>query len=77
MREASMSSMGLEEGRDLTEWTIVGTPADCVEAIRRRDAEIGIDFIGLNFANLPGDLAARRDYLQWVSEEVLAPAMRP
>ena len=75
MREASMSSMGLEEGRDLTEWTIVGTPADCVAEIRRRDDEIGIDFIGLNFANLPGDVAARRDYLQWVSEEVLAPAM--
>ena len=76
MREASMSSMGLEEGRDLTEWTIVGTPADCVEAIRRRNAEIGIDFVGLNFANMPGELAARRDYLQWVSEEVLAPASR-
>jgi alkanesulfonate monooxygenase SsuD/methylene tetrahydromethanopterin reductase-like flavin-dependent oxidoreductase (luciferase family) len=77
MREASMSSMGLEEGRDLTEWTIVGTPSDCVAEIRRRHDEIGIDFVGLNFANLPGDLAARRDYLQWVSEEVLAPAMRP
>jgi len=75
MREASMSSMGLEEGRDMSEWTIIGTPADCVEQIRRRDAEIGIDFIGLNFANMPGDLLARRDYLQWVSEEVLAPAM--
>jgi alkanesulfonate monooxygenase SsuD/methylene tetrahydromethanopterin reductase-like flavin-dependent oxidoreductase (luciferase family) len=76
MREASMSSMGLEEGRDLSEWTIVGTPQDCVEAIRRGDAEVGIDFIGLNFANLPGDVAARRDYLQWVSEEVLRPAMQ-
>jgi alkanesulfonate monooxygenase SsuD/methylene tetrahydromethanopterin reductase-like flavin-dependent oxidoreductase (luciferase family) len=77
MREASMSAMGLEEGRDLTEWTIVGTPADCLAEIHCRNEEIGIDFVGLNFANMPADLAARRDYLQWVSEEVLAPAMQP
>jgi alkanesulfonate monooxygenase SsuD/methylene tetrahydromethanopterin reductase-like flavin-dependent oxidoreductase (luciferase family) len=76
MQEASMSSMGLEVGRDLAEWTIVGTPADCVATIRRWRDELDIDFIGLNFANMPGDVAARRDYLQWVSEEVLAPAMR-
>ena len=37
-------------------------------------SEIRIDFIGLNFANMPSDLQARCDYLQWVSEEVLAPA---
>jgi len=74
MREASMSSMGLEEGRDLAEWTIIGTPEACAEELVRRDREIGIDFVGLNFANMPADRSARCDYLQWVAEEVLEPA---
>ena len=38
MREASMSSMGLEEGRDLTEWTVVGTPATSNEPSARTNA---------------------------------------
>jgi alkanesulfonate monooxygenase SsuD/methylene tetrahydromethanopterin reductase-like flavin-dependent oxidoreductase (luciferase family) len=74
MKEATMSGMGLQEGRNFTEWTIVGTPEECVEQLRRQDEAIGIDFVGLNFANMPNERSARRDYLQWVSEEVLIPA---
>ena len=70
MQESSTVDMVLDPERDPKDWAIVGTPQDCVETINRYKETIGFDFIGPSFANLPKDQAARKEYLQYVAEEV-------
>jgi alkanesulfonate monooxygenase SsuD/methylene tetrahydromethanopterin reductase-like flavin-dependent oxidoreductase (luciferase family) len=70
MQESSTVDMVLDPERDPRDWAIVGTPDDCIETISRYKESVGFDFLGPSFANLPKDQTARKEYLQYVSEEV-------
>jgi alkanesulfonate monooxygenase SsuD/methylene tetrahydromethanopterin reductase-like flavin-dependent oxidoreductase (luciferase family) len=72
MREATTGDIVLEADRNPKEWAVSGTPAECVEELSRFRDEIGIEFIGLRFTNMPREQSARKEFLQYVSEEVLS-----
>ena len=71
MQEGSTVDLGLTSGRTLEDWAIVGSPQDCAETISRCYHEQGLRYIGLGSLNLPQDHAARLEYLQLISEELL------
>jgi len=73
MQERSMVPLQLDFDRSLDDWTINGSPRDCVEAIAR-GREMGLDRIGLTIYSLPRDAEARIEYLQMIAEDVLRPA---
>jgi alkanesulfonate monooxygenase SsuD/methylene tetrahydromethanopterin reductase-like flavin-dependent oxidoreductase (luciferase family) len=73
MQEASMVPLSLGFDIDLDDWTINGTPADCVETIARA-RERGLDGIGFTIYSLPREPAARIDYLRMIADEILRPA---
>ena len=73
MQECSMVPLQLDFDRSLDDWTINGSPRDCVEAIARGRA-MGLDRIGLTIYSLPRDAEARIEYLQMIAEDVLRPA---
>lgn len=73
MQERSMVPLQLDWSKGLDEWTVYGSPTDCVEAIQRGRAT-GLDGIGFTMYSLPGSLEARIDYLNMVSEQILRPA---
>jgi len=56
----------------LDDWTINGTPAQCVETIARA-RERGLDGIGLTIYSLPRGAQARIDYLRMIAEEIVRP----
>lgn len=58
-------------GLDPRDWAIVGTPDDCLEQIGRWRERLGLDYLGIGFANWPREQAARKEQLQYVSEAVL------
>lgn len=70
MKENTTVDMVLDPDRDPRDWAIVGTPQECIETIQKYKNQTGFDFIGPSFANLPKDASARRDYFQFISEEV-------
>ena len=57
---------------NLDDWTINGTPAQCVETIARA-REHGLDGIGLSIYSLPRGVQARIEYLQMIAEEIIRP----
>ena len=57
----------------LDDWTICGSPRDCVETIERGRA-MGLDKIGVTIYSLPREVQARIDYLQMIAEQILRPA---
>ena len=71
MQERRMVDLGLSGRRKLDEWAIVGSPEECAETISRCYQEQGVRYVGLNFLNLPRGHAARLEYLQLISEELL------
>jgi alkanesulfonate monooxygenase SsuD/methylene tetrahydromethanopterin reductase-like flavin-dependent oxidoreductase (luciferase family) len=73
MQERSMVPLQLDFDRSLDDWTINGSPRDCVEAIAR-GREMGLDRIGLTIYSLPREAEARIEYLGMIAEEVLRPA---
>lgn len=73
MQEPAMAELQLGFDRNLDDWTINGSPSDCVETIRRAQ-ETGLDGIGFTIYSLPRDVQARIDYLQLIAEEILRPA---
>ena len=75
MQEASMGRLQLGFEASLDDWTIHGSPADCVETIARARA-LGLERIGLTIYSLPPDVGARIDYLQMIAEQIVAPASR-
>ena len=62
--------LGFETSLD--DWTIHGSPRDCVETIERARA-LGLDRIGFSIYSLPADVRARIDYLQMIAEQIVAP----
>jgi alkanesulfonate monooxygenase SsuD/methylene tetrahydromethanopterin reductase-like flavin-dependent oxidoreductase (luciferase family) len=73
MQEASMVPLQLGFDVALDDWTINGSPADCVAAIQGA-REMGLDRIGLSIYSLPRAPAARIEYLQMIAQDILGPA---
>jgi len=68
-----MVELSLDFERSLDDWTINGSPKDCVEQIERGRA-LGLERIGVTIYSLPREADARIEYLQMIAEEVLRPA---
>jgi alkanesulfonate monooxygenase SsuD/methylene tetrahydromethanopterin reductase-like flavin-dependent oxidoreductase (luciferase family) len=73
MQERSMVELQLDFDRSLDDWTINGSPRDCVEAIARGRA-MGLERIGVTIYSLPRSAEARIEYLQMIAEDILRPA---
>jgi alkanesulfonate monooxygenase SsuD/methylene tetrahydromethanopterin reductase-like flavin-dependent oxidoreductase (luciferase family) len=72
MQEATMGRLRLGFEASLDDWTIHGSPADCVETLERARA-LGLERIGFTIYSLPPDVRARVDYLQMIAEQIVAP----
>ena len=75
MQEPTMVPLQLDFDKNLDDWTINGTPAQCAETIAR-GREGGLDAIGLTIYSLPRGAKARIDYLAMIAEEIVRPATR-
>jgi len=73
MQERTMVQLQLGFERSLDDWTINGTPAQCVETIARA-REMGLDGIGFTIYSLPPGTSARIDYMKMIAEEIVKPA---
>jgi alkanesulfonate monooxygenase SsuD/methylene tetrahydromethanopterin reductase-like flavin-dependent oxidoreductase (luciferase family) len=73
MQESTMVPLQLGFESALDEWTLNGSPKDCVEALERAH-QMGLDKVGVTIYSLPREVRARIDYLQMIAEEVLKPA---
>ena len=72
MQERSMVELQLGFEKDLDDWTINGTPADCRATIERARA-MGLDGIGLTIYSLPREVGARIEYLEMIAGEIVRP----
>ena len=72
MQESTMGRLQLGFETSLDDWTIHGSPADCVETIERARA-MGLQRVGFTIYSLPVDVRARIDYLQMIAERIVAP----
>lgn len=68
-----MVELQLSHDGPLDDWTVNGSPADCVEAIARARA-MGLERIGFTIYSLPREVEARIEHMQMIAERVLAPA---
>jgi alkanesulfonate monooxygenase SsuD/methylene tetrahydromethanopterin reductase-like flavin-dependent oxidoreductase (luciferase family) len=75
MQERSMGRLQLDFETSLDDWTIHGSPADCVETLERARA-LGLERVGFTIYSLPPDVRARIDYLQMIAERIVAPVSR-
>ena len=75
MQEPTMVPLQLGFDIDLDDWTINGTPAQCVETITKA-RERGLDGIGLTIYSLPRGVQARIDYLAMIAEQIVRPLTR-
>jgi alkanesulfonate monooxygenase SsuD/methylene tetrahydromethanopterin reductase-like flavin-dependent oxidoreductase (luciferase family) len=66
-----MVSLQLGHEHNLDDWTIHGSPEDCVEMLRRAHETTGLDAVGFTIYSLPRDPQARIDYLQLIAEEIV------
>ena len=73
MQESTMVPLQLSFDAKLDDWTINGSPADCVASIGRA-REMGLDWIGGTIYSLPRAPAARIEYLQMIAEDIVRPA---
>jgi alkanesulfonate monooxygenase SsuD/methylene tetrahydromethanopterin reductase-like flavin-dependent oxidoreductase (luciferase family) len=73
MQEKTMASLQLSFDTALDDWTVNGTPRDCVETLARA-REMGLDKIGFTIYSLPRDVQARIDYLAMIAEQIVRPA---
>jgi alkanesulfonate monooxygenase SsuD/methylene tetrahydromethanopterin reductase-like flavin-dependent oxidoreductase (luciferase family) len=75
MQEQTMGRLQLGFEASLDDWTIHGSPADCVETIERARG-LGLERIGFTIYSLPPDVRARIDCLQMIAERIVAPVRR-
>jgi alkanesulfonate monooxygenase SsuD/methylene tetrahydromethanopterin reductase-like flavin-dependent oxidoreductase (luciferase family) len=73
MQEPSMVNLQLGFEGSLDDWTVNGSPADCVATIERA-RRLGLDGIGFTIYSLPREREARIDYLRMIADEILKPA---
>jgi len=72
MQEPGMVQLQLGFDANLDDWTINGTPAQCLETIARGRA-LGLDGIGLTIYSLPREVKARIEYLRMIAEQIVRP----
>ncbi|HLH21891.1 MAG TPA: LLM class flavin-dependent oxidoreductase [Chloroflexota bacterium] len=77
MQEPSMVGLQLDESISLDDWTVHGSPADCVETLLRARDEIGLNAIGFTIYSLPPSPQERIEYLQMIAEEIVAKVAEP
>ncbi|HEY7062322.1 MAG TPA: LLM class flavin-dependent oxidoreductase [Chloroflexota bacterium] len=77
MQEPSMVGLQLEQDINLDDWTIHGSPADCVEVLLRARDEIGLNAVGVTIYSLPPSPRERIEYLQMIAEEIVAKVAEP
>jgi alkanesulfonate monooxygenase SsuD/methylene tetrahydromethanopterin reductase-like flavin-dependent oxidoreductase (luciferase family) len=70
MQEKSMVPLQLS-AENVDEWAIIGSADDCVETIRRVEAEVGLTHISLSCYNLPPTPEARIEYVERLGTEVV------
>src|SRR2546422_874068 len=73
MQEPGMVQLQLGFDSSLDDWTINGTPVQCLETTARARA-LGLDGIGLTIYSLPREVKARIEYLRMISREIVRPA---
>jgi len=73
MQESTMVPLQLGFEIPLEDWTVHGSPADCVAAMQRAQ-EMRLERIGFTIYSLPREVEARIDYLRMIAEEILRPA---
>ena len=73
MQEKTMASLQLSFDTALDDWTVNGTPRDCVETLAGARA-MGLDKLGFTIYSLPREVQARIDYLQMIAEQIVRPA---
>jgi alkanesulfonate monooxygenase SsuD/methylene tetrahydromethanopterin reductase-like flavin-dependent oxidoreductase (luciferase family) len=73
MQEDTMVPLTLDFSRSLDDWTIHGSPADCVATLLQARDEIGLDGVGFTIYSLPPSPTERIEYLQMIAEEIVAP----
>jgi alkanesulfonate monooxygenase SsuD/methylene tetrahydromethanopterin reductase-like flavin-dependent oxidoreductase (luciferase family) len=72
MQEPSMVPLQLDSSISLDDWTVHGSPSDCVETLLRAESEIGLDGVGFTIYSLPRSPEQRIEYLQMIAEEIVA-----
>ena len=75
MQETTMVPLQLGFEASLDDWTINGTPAQCLETVAAAHAR-GLDGLGLTIYSLPQGVEARIDYLRMIAEEIVRPAAK-
>ena len=73
MQEATMVPLQLSFDTALDEWTVNGSPRDCLETLARA-REMGLDKVGVTIYSLPREVRARIDYLHMIAEDIVKPA---
>ena len=71
MQESSMVPLQLGFDRPLDDWTVHGSPKDCVETLLRARDETGLNRVGFTIYSLPRSPQARIEYLQMIAEEIV------
>src|SRR5579871_3480864 len=64
MQESSMVPLQLTSEINLDDWTVYGSPADCVETVLRAQNDVGLNAIGFTIYSLPRTAEERIEYLQ-------------
>jgi alkanesulfonate monooxygenase SsuD/methylene tetrahydromethanopterin reductase-like flavin-dependent oxidoreductase (luciferase family) len=72
MQERTMATLQLGFDVPLDDWTVHGSPRDCVEVLQRAE-QMGLDGIGLTIYSLPRDVDARIAYMEMIADEILKP----
>jgi len=73
MQESTMVPLRLGFDTPLDDWTVNGSPRDCVETLDRA-RDLGLDQVGFTIYSLPREVRARIDYLQMIAEEIVRPS---
>jgi alkanesulfonate monooxygenase SsuD/methylene tetrahydromethanopterin reductase-like flavin-dependent oxidoreductase (luciferase family) len=77
MQESSMVPLQLDSSIPLDDWTVNGSPADCVEILKRAEQEVGLNAVGFTIYSLPRSPQERIEYLQMIAEEIVAKVAEP
>ena len=72
MQETTMVPLQLGFDAALDDWTVHGSPRDCVETFQRA-RDMGLDKVGVTIYSLPREVQARIDYMQMIAEDILRP----
>lgn len=71
MQETSMVRLQLGFDHSLDDWTVHGSPKDCVEMLLGVREAAGLNRVGFTIYSLPREPQARIDYLQMIAEEIV------